>query len=195
MDNKANNQPGDLTQLLHKAMDGDTFAKEAFFSRVKDKLHEIASQRMRHEKNGHSLSAAGLINECYLKLVKSKNLSINDRGHFFAIASKYMRQILIDHSRKKKLDSTEPKEHHLKEESPQQRLANLIDINAALEELEQLNPQWVRVIDMKFFGQLSTKEIAEATGVSTRTIERQWNFARAWLYNRLGDQSESEQAE
>ena len=191
--NKQNKQtPGELTQLLHQAMDGDTIAKEVFFAHVKDSLLEIAQLRLNRERKGHTLTAAGLINECYLKLVKSKNLSINDRNHFFAIASKYMRQILIDHSRRKRHDATAPKENDLRDEAPQTKVENLIDINAALEELEKLNPRWVKIIEMRFFGQLSTKEIAEVLDVSTRTVERQWNFARAWLYNRLSDTSSNQ---
>ncbi len=186
--------PGELTQLLHQAMDGDTIAKELFFTHVKDSLLEIAQLRLSREKKGHTLTAAGLINECYLKLVKSKNMSINDRNHFFAIASKYMRQIFIDHARKVKPDATAPKENDLRDESPHKRVENLIDINAALNELENVNPRWAKIIEMRFFGQLRTREIAEVLDVSTRTVERQWNFARAWLYHRLGGDASSNQA-
>jgi len=153
-------------------------------------LHRQAHNFLRREYNNRTLQTTELINEAYLKLRGQKNLHFESRTHFFAIAANLMRQILVDHARKK---------HRLKRGGPKSDLPlddalhvevdgkdlNLSDLDDALQRLEKMDPQQARIVELKYFGGLSIQETAKIVGISPATVKRDWNIARVWLFNEL----------
>src|SRR5262249_42360598 len=139
---------------------------------------------------GHTLQTTALVNEAYCKLVDQKNVQWQNRAHFFAMASKLMRNILIDHARnhaRLKRGGGSVFKISLDETTfiPQERAQELLALDDALQRLSEFDEQKSRIVEMKFFGGLNTEEIAEVENVSTRTVERQWRKAKAWLYDAI----------
>ena len=178
-----------VTQLLQQWGSGDKEALEKLIPMVHDELHRIAARHMRHEKPGHTLQATALLNEAFGKLIEQKEVHWKNRAHFFAIAAQIMRRILIDHAKSRlrvkrgkggeriSLDEvalvTEP------------RAEELIALDRALNELAEFDPHLSRIVELKFFGGMTTEEIARMEEVSTRSIEREWRKAKAWLYDAI----------
>ncbi|PWT88720.1 MAG: RNA polymerase subunit sigma-70 [Acidobacteria bacterium] len=178
-----------VTELLLAWQGGDAEALNKLIPLVHHELHRIAARHMRKERRGHTLQTTALLNEAYEKLVDHKGMQWENRAHFFAIAAQIMRRILINHARKRlriKRGGTRQKvsldDIALVSEP---RAAELISLDAALNELASFDPQKSRIVEMKFFGGLSMEEIAEIEQVSIRTIERQWRTAKAWLYDAI----------
>ena len=152
--------------------------------------HRQAHNFLRREYGNRTLQTTELINEAYLKLRGQKNLHFESRTHFFAIAANLMRQILVDHARRK---------HRLKRGGPQTDLPlddalqvqvdgkdlSLADLDDALQRLEKMDPQQARIVELKYFGGLSIEETAKIVGISPATVKRDWNIARIWLFNEL----------
>jgi RNA polymerase sigma factor (TIGR02999 family) len=144
---------------------------------------------MRQERPDHTLQATALMNEAYLRLVSQENTDWQDRAHFFGIAARLMRQILVDHARghqagkrgglAEKLPLDE-----LRELSPT-KSRELVQLDDALRSLEELDPQQARIVELRFFGGLTVEETAEVLGISPRTVKREWSVARAWLHGEL----------
>jgi RNA polymerase sigma factor (TIGR02999 family) len=153
-------------------------------------LHRQAHNYLRREYNNRTLQTTELINEAYLKLRGQKNPQFESRTHFFAIASNLMRQILVDHARKKHrlkrggVKSDLPLEDALHVEVDGKDL-NLVALDDALARLEKMDPQQARIVELKYFGGLSIQETAEVVGISPATVKRDWNLARVWLFNEL----------
>ena len=155
-------------------------------------LHRQAHNFLRREYGNRTLQTTELINEAYLKLRGQKNLHFESRTHFFAIAANLMRQILVDHARKK---------HRLKRGGPQTDLPlddalqvqvdgrdlSLADLDDALQRLEKMDAQQARIVELKYFGGLSIEETAKIVGISPATVKRDWNIARIWLFNELSN--------
>ena len=179
----------EVTQLLVAWGNGDQEALDKLIPLVYGELHRLAARYMRRESPGHTLQTSGLVNEAYLKLVDQKNVHWQNRAHFFGIAAQLMRRILIDHARnhacakrgaggqKLSLDETVLLSHA--------RTPELISLDDALTHLAEIDPNKTRIVEMKFFGGLSTEEIAAVEKVSTRTIEREWRKAKAWLHREI----------
>lgn len=164
---------------------------------VYTELRAIAAKHLRAERPGHTLQPTALANEAYLRLRGLGDVPWHDRAHFYAIASRIMRRVLVDHARAslaQKRGAGAPMvqlDDGLHEggagAAPAMDAADLIDLDRALDQLSTQEPRLARFIELRFFGGLKIEEIAELLGCSPRTAKRDWTFARAWLLHRLGD--------
>lgn len=176
-----------VTQMLLAWREGDEAARDALIPLVYDQLHRIARHHLRQERPGHSLQTTALINEAYLKLIE-QSVSWQDRNHFFGIAARLMRQILVDHARARKRLKRGGDAHQISltaAEGEQEQGADLLALNDALEALSEVDPQRSRIVELRFFGGLTIEETAQVMRVSTPTVERGWRAARAWLQTEL----------
>ncbi|MEM8488603.1 MAG: ECF-type sigma factor [Bacteroidota bacterium] len=191
---------GEITRLIEEMRGGDESARQRLWEAVYQELQQIARYRMRGEREGHTLSTTGLVHEAYFKLMGPQTHRLNNSQHFFAFASHVMREVLIDYARKAKAQrrnggiKPEPLENAADEIglhtifgtlSPEQ----FIDLYDALEALKVLNPTWATVVECRFFGGMTFREIAEIIGYDTRTAERYWQRARSWLFTRMSGKS------
>lgn len=180
----------DLTVWLERARAGDRAAAERVFPVVYDELRRIASTRLRGGQA--TLETTGLVHEAYLKLVR-RDAPWESRGHFFGVAARAMRSVLVDHARQR----SAAKRQGGRREPLSDALAwfdarsiDLVDLDEALEALGQEDARKRNLVDLRFFAGLPTERAAEVLGVSVATAERDWAFARAWLARRLGPGSE-----
>ena len=195
MDESGNSR--DVAALLGQWRGGNAAALEQLVPLVYADLRRVARAHLRREPAGHSLQPTALVHEVYLRLVNLDRLRVEDRTHFIAFAARLMRQILVDHARRKRagkragaaavlsLDSvSRDAEPATCDNNP-----DIVALDLALDELACFDAQQCRVVEMKFFGGLTIAEIADALNVSTATVEREWFSARAWLYQRLSGRS------
>jgi RNA polymerase sigma factor (TIGR02999 family) len=179
-----NDTQGSVTRLLRR-LSSDSDAESQLMEIVYGKLRQLASGYMRRERHGHTFQTTDLVNEAYLRLVEQKDLNLQNRAHFFAIAARNMRRILVEHARghmaEKRGGGVQkiPLDEDLVYSS--ERAQPLIELDEALDRFEQLDPSAVRVIELRFFGGLTVPETALALGVSDRTVKRRWKSGRAWL--------------
>lgn len=184
------NEPApNITQMLLAWSSGDEQALDKLIPIVHDELHRIAARHMRGERRGHTLQTTALLNEAFEKLVERKNVNWKNRAHFFAIAAQIMRRILIDHARtrlrgKRGHGGQKISLEHVALVS-ESRAEELISLDRALIALAEIDPRKSRIVELKFFGGLTTEEIAELEEVSSRSIEREWRKAKAWLYDAI----------
>lgn len=181
--------PTDITQLLKRVSAGDPSALSDLYPLVYVQLHRMAGHFMQGERREHTLQTTALVNEAYLKLIDQRQTAYQDRGHFFAISARIMRQILTDHARHRttvkggrgwaRLDL----DQNLAWTDEQSPFIEALD--EALSRLEQLDERQGKIVEMRFFGGMSEEEIATALGVHVRTVRRDWAMARAWLYGEL----------
>jgi RNA polymerase sigma factor (TIGR02999 family) len=175
--------------LLSEWRKGDQQALELLIPLVYADLRRIAHRHLRHERPDHTLQSAALVNEAYLRFLSQGPSSVESRPHFLAIASRLMRQILVDYARS---HQAAKRGHGLKvtlaENIGSQDALNLdlITLDRALDELASLDPQQSKVVEMRFFGGLTIEDTAEAIGVSPITVKREWATARAWLRREMG---------
>ncbi|MFH5831130.1 sigma-70 family RNA polymerase sigma factor [Halalkalibaculum sp. DA384] len=185
----------EVTRLLLKLKEeGGKEIYDRLYPHIYDELRRLAYSHMSRQSD-HTLSKTELVHEAYLKMIDQTKINFNDRGHFLAIASKCMRQILIDYARKKNARKRggEQKDltyiDHLF--SVQQKKANeLIGIDSALDRLSKLNPRLTEVVEMRFFGQMTIEDTAEALDISESTVKRDWAKARGWLHKELKERFE-----
>lgn len=181
--------PRDITQLLHRWKEGDRDALANLASAAYDDLRSIASGYLRHEAAPHTLQATGLVNELYLRLAHIKNIELSDRRHFYAFAAQLMRMILIDHARQaraqKRPSSAQRVPLHEEMTWIDASGDEMLALDAALDQLEHLDQRKVRVLELRFFLGCTNEEAAALLGVSRATIDRDLDFAKAWLYQRL----------
>lgn len=179
----------DITQILQEAKYGSKNAYDRLFPLVYDQLRDIAYQRMKGERRSHTLSKTELVHETYLRLVGKTEVDWKDRAHFFAIASKCMRQILIDHARKKQADKRgggqEPVTLIDEMVKAEQQAEGLLNLDTALNRLAKLNQRLVEVVEYRYFGEMSIEDTAEVLDVSISTVKRDWAKARGWLYKEI----------
>ena len=179
----------DVTVILRELSDGETGASDRLFAMVYDNLRRQAQGQLRRERKDHTLNATALVHEAYLKLIDQREVTWQNRAHFFAIAAQAMRRILINYAKARKADKRGGGEAAvtLNEEIMPgiARGDELLDLDRALEKLAELNERQARVVECKFFGGLNHEEIAEVLKVSVPTVTRDWRFARAWLSREL----------
>jgi len=184
-----------ITQLLLAWSDGDQAALEKLTPLVYAELHRLAKGYMFGERPGHTLQTTALINEAYLRLIDWKNVRWQSRAHFFGVAAQVMRRILVDFARSRHYTKRGGKAQQVSLDKAitihEDRSAELIALDDALESLAKIDPRKSQVVELRFFGGLSAEETAEALKVSQRTVEREWNLARAWLYRELRGNDES----
>jgi RNA polymerase sigma factor (TIGR02999 family) len=178
----------DITILLRRAGLGDAAAEAELFRLVYDELHRQAAAWMRRQPRGHTLQATALVHETYLKVAR-RDVAWNGRGHFFAVAARAMRSILVDHARGKRRAKRGAGRTRVPLDAVlvafEDRALDILALDEAICELAEFDPQAARVVELKFFGGLTAQEVAEQIGVATRTVERDWETARAWLAERL----------
>ena len=177
----------DFARLLHAARAGDRAAFDAAFAGVYDELHALAG-RVRAAGASDTLNATALVHEAYLKLVPSADRGWVDRAHFFAVAARAMRQVLIGAARRRLADKRDGVVVALDEAANVAPLlpAELLALDEALERLAALSERQARVVELRFFAGLTGEEIAATLGVAAPTVQRDWRVARAWLARELG---------
>lgn len=187
----ANRAPESVTALLRAAGGGDRAVLDALFQHVYDELRRLAS-RVRGGGAGDTLCTTALVNEAYMKLVRSANIEWQDRAHFFAVAARAMRQILVDAARRRAREkhggavSSWAVTFDERIHAAPVRAAELLALDDALERLMAIDERQARVVEQRFFAGLSVPETAAALGVSEATVHRDWRAARAWLRRELG---------
>jgi RNA polymerase sigma-70 factor (ECF subfamily) len=185
-------RPDDVTALLIEWRQGDPAALERLLPVMYAELRKVAGAHLRRERAGHSLQATALVHEVYLRLVNVNRMTLESRVHFMALAARLMRQILVDHARRKlagkrggaativSLDGGSPRVSTV---GPTD--VDVLALDEALAELASFDAQQCRVVELRFFAGLTIEEAAEALGISAATVEREWASAKAWLYQQL----------
>ena len=183
----------DVTQLLQAVRGGDGEAWDQLFARVYDELHALAERFRRRERSNHTLQTTALVNEAFLRLVNERDRSWRNRTHFLAIAATCMRRVLVHYAEKraalKRGGAAEMLELDGVLELFESRGENLLALDDVLSRLAAEDERKARVIEMHFFGGLEFKEIAEVLDVSTRTVERDWRLAKAWIRAELDEEN------
>jgi RNA polymerase sigma factor (TIGR02999 family) len=178
----------EVTRLLKEAGEGNQQAANQLVEVVYGELHRLASYWMRAERPGHVLQTTALVSEAYLRLFGSDTpLQLNDRRHFFAVAAKQMRNILVDGARGEQAKKRSAVKVSLDEAcvvSPERR-QDLVALDDSLKELAEIDSDASTVVELRFFGGYTDKETAEIMGQSYAKVRRDWDFARAWLYDHL----------
>jgi RNA polymerase sigma factor (TIGR02999 family) len=180
----------DVTNILSQIEQGDPSAADQLLPLVYEELRKLAAANLAHEKPGQTLQATALVHDAYLRLVDVKKAQHwNSRGHFFAAAAEAMRRILIDRARSKSRKKRANGGHKLELDSISVAIDaspdELLFIDEALERMEAEYPQCAELVKLRFFAGMSQQESAVALGIPRRTADRQWSFARAWLYQQL----------
>jgi RNA polymerase sigma-70 factor (ECF subfamily) len=180
---------GEITRWLVAGSGGDAHALESLLPLVYEELHRQAVRFFRRERVDHTLQPTALVNEVYLRLINQHEVSWQNRAQFFGIAAQMMRRILVSHARGREAGKRGGAAQHiaLEEEiaiAPQRDL-NLLALDEALTRLETVDPEKSRMVELRFFSGLSVEETAEVMGVSPRTIDRQWQTAKAWLHREI----------
>ena len=176
---------GEITTLLAALREGDKSAMDRLFPLVYREFHGRAHQQLARRRPGETLSTTALVHETYLKLAGSAKQSYEDRLHFFAVASRAMRQILVDYARRNaavKRGGSRAVTLDPDAVANPDRADELIALDEGLERLQQLDPRLVQTVELRFFGGLSVEETADALGISPRTVKRDWQRARAFLF-------------
>jgi RNA polymerase sigma factor (TIGR02999 family) len=183
------NSPPDVTQILLDWSKGDSAAPEKLMPFVYEELRRLARSYLARERADHTLQATALVHEAYLRLADKTRLSWKDRAHFYGIAARLMRRILVDHARAHNAAKRGGLEQKLSlneaRELPTKTDVDLVELNGALENFSHDYPRKGEVVELKFFGGLETKEISEVLQVSEKTVLRDWNFAKLWLCRAL----------
>jgi RNA polymerase sigma factor (TIGR02999 family) len=178
--------PGEVTTLLHAWSEGDRSIEDRLFELVMPELHQIAERLMRRERPEHSLDPTALVNEVYVRLVRARERDWESRRHFFALAARAMRRLLIDHARGRPQAQMVPiagMEDWLRATGA--KLEQALAIDGLLNQIEPEHPEWCSIVDLKFFMGLTDEETADALGMPIRTVQRKFGDARRWLFERL----------
>ncbi len=179
---------GEITLILAQIAAGSEAAKERLIALVYGQLHKMARGLMRRERNNHTLQPNALVHEAYFKLFVGKPLQAVNRAYFFGAAANAMRQVLIDYARKiaaRPEGKREPLLDEILDTIQSTCRIDMLDLNNALEELKQMHQRQWEVATLRFFGGLQWSDIATCLNVSTSTVEKDWQAARAWLYRSL----------
>ena len=183
--------PGEITQLLLAWRDGDEEAPRELFAVLYDQLRALARGQLRHRQQELSLPPTGLVHEVYVKLADQTRLNLRDRNHFLALAARAMRQIVLDHARRRlaKKRGGAAARVSVSEEAAAgdgyATAAEIVALDEALARLETLDPRLARIVEARFFAGLSVEDTAAALDLSERTVKRDWQKARAFLYAEL----------
>ena len=187
-----------ITSLLLDWSKGDQAAYEQLAPLVYDELHRIARRQMSKERPGHTLQPSALVNEAFMRLIDYDGVNWENRRHFFRLAARMMREVLINYavSRKSvKRGGTAQRvtldEALVSEKTGAMGLEDLLALNEALQRLAQEDDRCARVVELMFFGGLTERETADELGISDRTVKREWRYARLWLRRELGSRDQS----
>jgi RNA polymerase sigma factor (TIGR02999 family) len=179
----------EVTRLLRAWSNGDEAALAELSPLVESELHRLAGSLLRRERRGHTLQTTALINEAYLRLIDGSAVEWQNRAHFYGIAAQLMRRVLVDHARRRRKLKRGGGALRVSlaaaENDAQEPSADIIALDDALSSLSKFDPRKSQIVDLKFFGGLQEEAIAEVLKISLRTVQREWNLARAWLYQEL----------
>ncbi len=184
-------QSEDVTQLLKASVQGNASATARLLELTYNSLRGEAARLFADERQNHTLQPTALVHESFLRLIGQQDVEWQSRGHFVGVAATMMRRILTDHARSrkslkrgggwKKLAEMDERQLSLSSDD------DILSIHEALEKLEQVDPRQAKIVELRFFGGLTNTEVAEALGVSLRTVEADWTFAKAWLRRELSE--------
>lgn len=182
----------DVTRLLDAAVRGDQQAAADLLPLVYQELRRLAASRLRHESPGHSLQATALVHEAYLRLVDTESQQTWEcRGHFFSAAAEAMRRILVESARRKRRlkrgGDLKQQEFHEDAIAAPELEEDILELDAALELLQQKDPRKAELVRLRYFAGLTVPEAASALGISVPTADRDWAYARAWLFRQIGN--------
>lgn len=181
--------PHDVTRLLQDWSEGDAEAAERLMPLVYDELRRLARSYLRRERTDHTLQPTALVNEAYLKLIGQTRVNWQNRSHFFGIAAQVMRRVLVDHARAHASEKRGGPQRKLSLDEANvpagERASELLALDEALRNLSEVFPRKGRVVELRFFGGLSVEETAATLGVSDKTVMREWESAKLWLYREL----------
>ena len=187
-------EPKDVTTLLVEWSGGNSQAFNELIPLVYDQLRQLAGRQLRRERPNHTLHSTALVHEAYLKLIDQRRVQWKDREHFFAVASQVIRRILVTYARSRHASKRGSGATMLAfDESialPDRKDVDLVALDDALESLSRLDAQQGRIIELRFFGGLSIESTARVLGISTSTVTRDWNLARAWLHREVSRSSD-----
>jgi RNA polymerase sigma factor (TIGR02999 family) len=179
----------DVTQLLHNWQSGDAEAMNQLMPLVYDELRKIAAAYLHREGAAHTLQTVELVNEAYLRLIDQSRVNWQSRSHFYGIAAQMMRRILVDHAREKQAAKRGSGEANLTLDDALQVSArkdlDILALDDALKTLSQFDARQSQIVELRYFGGLELTEVATVLGIGLSTVKRDWNLAKAWLYNQL----------
>jgi RNA polymerase sigma-70 factor (ECF subfamily) len=182
-------QADDITELLLRWRDGDRGALDMLISRIHTELERLARQHLARERKDHPMQPSSLIQEAFLRLLRAPDIDWQNRGHFFAVASQVMRRVLVDHARARRREKrggwAVPIAINPNAILSPGQVEHIVAIDLALSRLAEIDERKSRVFEMRFFGGLEVEETAKALNISSITVIRDWNFARAWLRREL----------
>jgi RNA polymerase sigma factor (TIGR02999 family) len=184
----AADQSGQVTALLQQWTTGDEEALHALMPMVYKELRRLAHYQLKSERSDHSLQSTALVHEAYIRLLGDQPVGLQNRAHFIAIASRAMRQILVDYARSRRANKRDGGLRIEYEDLPELPLngdAELLALDYALEELSRIDERQGKIVEMKFFGGLSAPEISQVLGISRATVDRDWATARVWLHRQM----------
>lgn len=179
----------DVTLLINQSANGDGFAMEQLLPVIYDELRVLAAKYLRKERQNHTLQPTALVHEAYIRLVNWETVSWQNRAHFFSVAAQVMRNILVDYARRKKAEvhggnfarvTLDEKIGFFN--SPE---IDLVDLDDALQELAKLSERQSKIVELRFFGGLTIEETAATLQISDMTVKRDWNFSKAWFFEKL----------
>ena len=180
--------PKDVTRLLINWGNGDQTALDELMPLVYEELRHLAGRYMRRENQGHTLQTSALVNEAYLRLVDQKKVRWQNRAHFYGVASQLMRRILVDHARSRsraKRGGGAQMASLSDQPATAKEVTEVIALDDALKGLMEMDPRKSQIVEMKFFGGFTNEEVAEVLKVTSRTVEREWRKAKAWLHRSI----------
>jgi len=180
----------DITEILQAWSEGRREALDAIVPLVYDELRRQARRFLRRERAGHTLQTTALVNEAYLKLIDQRNVQWQNRAHFFAIAASLMRRILVDYGKTKNRQKRGGAAENLPLDETilikaDERDLDLLALDEAWTRLAEIDAQQARIVELRYFSGLGIEETAEVLGISTATVKRNWNMAKAWLHYEL----------
>ncbi len=188
---KKMNDSGNITQILQAWSDGNQAALDELLPIIYDELHRQAARYLRKERTDHTLQPTALVHEAYLKLIGQENVRWQNRSHFFAIAANAMRRILVDYARTRNREKRGgalenlPLDDAALQIAAKEKTIDLVALDEALNRLAEFDERQARIVELKYFSGLDNDETAEVLGVSNVTVRRDWNLAKAWLFQQL----------
>jgi RNA polymerase sigma factor (TIGR02999 family) len=180
--------PGSVTRLLERWNHGDSEAMDELMSLVYDELKRLAAYHLLVEGGPPSLPSTALVHEAYLRLAGEQERTWKNRVHFFAVASRIIRHILVDHARRQRAEKRDVRQNVSLDEAlrvPVEANLDLIALDQSMQALGAIDPRKSRVVELRYFGGLSVNEAAEALGISCATVHRDWDLAKLWLYRHM----------
>lgn len=182
--------PTELTALLIRWSEGESAALQRLMPLVYDECHRIASRQLRRERPEHTLEPTALVHELYLRLIDQSRTDWKNRAHFFGIAARLMRRVLVDYARGRNAAKRDSSRMLMTVDAGDEigndsRITDLLAVDDALQRLAQRDPEQQRIVELRFFAGLTVEEIAHVVGRSPRTVKREWRLAKAWLFREL----------